>query len=48
MFFGIKENVFAKEIKTETPNVIALKTEVETKDGYFVYELMNDKKLFFS
>lgn len=46
MFFGIKENVSAKEITTETPNVIVLKGTDETKDGYPVYEPMDDDKLF--
>lgn len=46
MSFGIKENVSAKEITTETPKVIVLKGTDETKDGFHVYELMDDDKVF--
>ena len=46
MSFAIKENVSAKEIITETPNVIVLKGTDETKDGFPVYELIDDGKLF--
>jgi len=46
MSFGIKENVSAKEITTEKPNVIVLKGTDETKDGFPVYELADDDKLF--
>jgi len=41
-----KEIVSAKEISTEIPNVIVLKGSGETKDGFPVYELMDDDKLF--
>lgn len=44
--FGIKENVWADEITTETPNVIILQATDETKDGFPVYELMDDDKSF--
>jgi hypothetical protein len=43
---GTKENVSAKEISTEIPNVIVLKGTDETKDGFPVYELADDDKLF--
>ncbi|BCZ48185.1 hypothetical protein psyc5s11_42520 [Clostridium gelidum] len=44
--FVTKENVLAKEISTEKPNVIVLKGTDETKDGFPVYELADDDKLF--
>lgn len=44
--FTIRENVSAKEITPEIPNVIVLKGTDETKDGFPVYELMDDDKLF--
>ena len=46
MSFAIEEDVSAKEIITETPNVIVLKGTDETKDGFPVYKLMDDDKLF--
>ncbi|MZK52676.1 helix-hairpin-helix domain-containing protein [Clostridium beijerinckii] len=46
MSFAIEEDVSAKEIITETPNVIVLKGTDETKDGFPVYEPMDDDKLF--
>lgn len=46
MSFTIKENVYAKEVITETPNVVVLKGTDETKDGFPVYELIDDNKLF--
>ncbi len=46
MSFAIEEDVSAKEIITETPNVLVLKGTDETKDGFPVYELMDDDKLF--
>jgi competence ComEA-like helix-hairpin-helix protein len=42
----MKENVSAKEITIETQNVIVLEGIDETKDGFPVYELMDDNKLF--
>lgn len=46
MLLVTRENVSAKEISAETPNVIVLKGTDETKDGYPVYEPMDDDKLF--
>lgn len=46
MSLATKENVSAKEISTETTNVIVLKGSGETKDGLPVYELMDDDKVF--
>ena len=48
MSFGIKENVSAKEITAETPNIIVLKGTGETKDGFPVYELMKEKYVLIS
>jgi hypothetical protein len=46
MSFVAKENVSAKEITTEAPNVIVLKGSGETNEGFPVYELMDDDKSF--
>lgn len=46
MTFAMKENVCAKEIATEIPNVIVLKGTDESKDGFPVYELMDKDKIF--
>ncbi|OOM68194.1 helix-hairpin-helix domain-containing protein [Clostridium sp. BL-8] len=46
MSFAITENACAKEMTTETQNIIVLKGTDETKDGFPVYELMDDDKLF--
>ena len=46
MLLVTRENVSAKEMSAETPNVIVLKGTDETKDGYPVYEPMDDDKLF--
>lgn len=46
MLLVTRENVSAKEMSAETPNVIVLKGTDETKNGYHVYEPMDDDKLF--
>lgn len=46
MLFGTKEAVLAKEMPKETINIVFLNGTDETKDGFPVYELMNDNKSF--